>query len=303
MELDDVFTGSGDYMDYSQFEEFAETEETENYPGYRLIEKIGEGNFGRVWKAERLSDHKIVALKVVKIDPTKPNMLKNLEKEVNILTKISNPTCQPFLVCFNGYQYLEKYNEFIIDTDYIEGKTLLEFIKTVPEKNKYRYLLLIMKDLVKAIAYLHNHDIIHNDIKPENIIITKNLTPVLIDMGVACSNLSTCNLNSQGVSLCCKYVSGPNMYVSPETLRTKIYYTPSDIWSFGITFYIAATNRYPFKTSSNIKTLFQNIQTQPPATLMTSNEYLNYIVNRSLDKNPATRITVSEISEILNSIL
>ena len=91
------------------------------------------------------------------------------------------------------------------------------------------------------------------------------------------------------------------MYVSPETLKTRAYYPFSDVWAFGITFYMVATGDYPYTITSDVPELFKTISRQQPEKLNTSNELLNYIVNRSLDKNPITRITLTEIEKLLNN--
>lgn len=273
-----------------------------SYPGYNIISLIGKGFFGEVWKAERLSDGEIIALKVVNTDPLNPRMLQLLKTEAKILNKISRPQCQPFLVCFNYYKYLPDQNKFIIDMTLIEGKTLVKYVNTLDNETRYKHLLLIMKDIIKALKYLHNNGIIHNDVKPENIIIDKHLTPILVDFGVACIDSSTCKLGKNVTSKCCKGIMGPNMYISPETLKRNVYYIESDIWSLGITFYMVAAGKYPFNKGNNVEELFKNIQNDDPNKLNTSNEVLNYIVNRALDKNPVTRITITEISKILNDI-
>ncbi len=185
--------------------------------------------------------------------------------------------------------------------DLIEGKNLKEYIKSVTDPiTKYKHLLLIMKDLVKALNYLHNHGIIHNDVKPDNIMIDNNLTPILVDFGVSCINsITKCSIGNTE-SMCCKNISGPNILVSPETLQNKAYFAQSDIWSLGITFYIVSTDGdYPFDYD-NIKSLFDNIKNKEPQKLKTSNNTLNNIVNKCLDKNPVTRIRLNDISNILN---
>jgi len=267
------------------------------YPNYELISVIGSGFFGRVWKARRLSDNKIIALKTVTVQDEK--MFLDLQREVDILIKISSPMCQPFLVCFNGSSYIQDKNTFLIDMDLVEGRTLINYIKSQPEDKKYRYLLLIMKDIVKAIKYLHDNGILHNDIKPDNIIIDKNLTPVLVDFGVACTNLSYCTFKEETLE-CCREISGPNMYISPETLKSKAYYKQSDVWSLGLTFYVAASGIYPFVNNLGVKELFDSIYRDNPAPLVTGNVILDDIVNRSLIKNMKERITLNEIIDILN---
>ena len=292
------------YMSYGT-DPLYQSENTEivaSYPGYNIISLIGKGFFGEVWKAERLSDGEIIALKVVNTDPLNPKMLQALKREAKILNKISRPQCQPFLVCFNDYKYLPDQNKFIIDMTLIEGKTLVKYAIILDEETRYKHLLLIMKDIIKALEYLHNNGIIHNDVKPENIIIDKHLTPILVDFGVACVDLSVCKLDKNVTSKCCKGIMGPNMYISPETIKRKVYYIESDIWSLGITFYIAATGKYPFNKGNNLEELFNNIKNDEPDKLNTSNEVLNYIVNRALDKNPVTRITIPEISKILSEL-
>lgn len=288
--------------EYEELPLYSENVSPNKYPGYKLISPIGKGYFGTVWKALRLVDDKIIALKTVKIPENDNIMLNNLLNEVKILTKISSPICQPFLVCFNDYMYLKDINEFIIDMNLIEGKNLLQYANTIFDINvKYRHLLLILKDIIKPIKYLHDNGIIHNDIKPDNIIIDDHLTPILVDFGVSCLDTQKCVLNDI-ITLCCTGVKGPNLYISPETLKTNAYYTQSDIWSLGVTFYVAATGGYPFVVSKNVKELYYHIRNDPLEKLDTSNEMLNYIVNRALDKNSATRITLSEIAEILQNL-
>ncbi len=300
MSDDDGIPGYGSVQSYgSQPTEAEILAARPSYPGYELVEVIGRGFFGKVWKAVRLSDNKTVALKVIQIsiDP-KIDMLKNLQREVSILKKISTPRCQPFLVCFNSYQYLPDTNEFLIDMNLIVGKNLLEYSNSVSGDIKYKHLLLIMKDITKALLYLHNNGIIHNDVKPDNILIDANKTPILVDFGVSCFDTSVCLLDNT-TAPCCKDVQGPNKYISPETIKTKAYFTQSDIWSLGLTFYVVSSGVYPFDIGTGIQELFDRIL-KDPVKLQTGNEVLDYIVNRSLDKNPVTRISLEEINKILD---
>jgi len=132
-------------------------------PGYQILKILGSGFHGHVYEAIRDSDSKKVALKTVEIK--KEEQVEELIREVDILVKISNP-CQPFLVCFNRYEYLKDRKLFLIDTNLIEGKTLYKFAESLKSSDKFnRYLLLIIKDIIKPIKYLHNNGIFHNDIK------------------------------------------------------------------------------------------------------------------------------------------
>ena len=297
-------------LDYGSPVKPSETKLKQLYPGYDLIKVIGSGFFGKVYEATRLSDNKSIALKVVRIDPNNPDSLEDLKREVTILSKISDPVCQPYLVCFLGYKYLEDQNVFLIEMNMVQGNTLSSFSNTYRGTQKFtKYLLLIMKDIIKAIQYLHQNNIIHNDIKPDNIIIDANLTPVLVDMGVACLDSNVCALDtpqgSDKTKKCCLGVKGPNMYLSPETIATKgAYFKESDVWGLGLTFYVIVNREFPFDIGpiASAKRMINAIRTEEPKKLRSGNEVLDHIVNRALDKNINTRITLAEISDILTDI-
>lgn len=299
------YAGLGGYISAEKAKENVTINKNRSYPGYKIIKELGTGYFGNVYEAIRDKDNKHIALKVVRIDPNNKNSLDNLKREVSILSKISDPECQPYLVCFHGYKYLENDSIFLIEMDMVKGTTLDQFSKIYKNNPKFiRYLLLIMRDLIKAIQYLHQNDIIHNDIKPDNIIIDSNLNPVLVDMGVACIDVDLCSLNAQEKK-CCLNVKGPTIYLPPETILSKgAYFKESDIWGLGLTYYIVTTEEFPFNIGPvpTPQRLVNSIKNQEPMKLQSGNEILDYIVNRSLDKNLSTRITLSEIADILKDI-
>jgi len=263
------------------------------YPGYEITEKIGGGFFGSVYKAVR-RDGKTVALKVIKVKDEKE--LQTVKREVEIMKKIGDPSCRPFLACILNYQYIQRMNEVLIEMEMVEGVTLDEYFPSDISR-KPRDLVLIMKDIVKAIKYLHQNGIIHNDIKPNNIIISKDLTPVLVDFGSSCLSTTVCQEVSEG---CCTGIYGPIQVVSPETVKSNYYFYESDVWSLGVAFFIAATDRHPFNGSVG-QQIIESIKTSEPLQLNTTDETLNYIVNRALVKKIKARITLEEIEQILSN--
>ena len=166
-------------------------------------------------------------------------------------------------------------------------------------------MLLITKDIVTGLKLVHSKGIIHNDIKPENIIIDSNKTPKLVDFGVVCKT-NQCSIGdiSDITVECCKGFTGTLYYLSPETITNHVRYLSSDVWSLGISLYNSATGgKYPFDYGNkNLRTIFSSIASQNPKLLKVRNTKLNTIVNKALVKDPFNRITLSEIYDILQDM-
>ena len=273
---------------------------------YEIQGKLGSGGFGSVYKAIRLSDQKVVAIKALKVNKTS-NKLFSLLNEISILEKISKEGCNPNLACYYNHYYDQRRSEMIIEMEIIDGETLTEFCKKVHGDVLYRYLLLIVKDLIKAIVYIHNLNVLHNDIKPDNIMIDRELTPKLVDFGLACTT-HTCDNNdrvktSTKTELCCEGYNGTPAFASPEMYANDIRYPASDIWSLGVTLYLCATGKYPFLFPYNASNqdIRNTILNNDPAELNTSNKLLNEIVNKALIKTPELRITSEGIDTLLSN--
>lgn len=284
-------------------EKFIRETEPRTKDDYVIIQVLGSGSQGAVYKAKRLSDGKVVALKILNVRYGSEKYNQALS-EVEMLEKISKPQCNPYLSCYYDHSYDAERNQLLIEMEYIEGKTLGEYAKVYREREQYntlyKHLLAITKDIVSGLELVHAKNIIHNDIKPENIIIDKNLTPKLVDFGVACKT-EKC-LIYQGLKVeCCQGFSGSPHYVSPEMITKQIRFLASDVWSLGVTLYYTATGTYPFDYSNEktINSILMTIVSQKPKILNTDNSDLNTIVNGALKQNPFDRIRLREISRIL----
>lgn len=255
---------------------------------YELMEKLGQGAYGSVWKARNKETNQIVALKSVKIpSDIVRNLLKN---EVNILKAISDP-CYTFLTCYID-DFIYKKTLYIV-MEYIDGVTLKKFAADLRNSgdltNLYKYLVAIASDMSKALNYLHSHDIIHRDIKPENIMINKQGIPKLIDIGLGCFVTEICSLRADKLD-CCLGAPGTPNFMAPETLLNRQSYYASDLWGLGATLYNSATNRYVYEPDPpTVQGLRVAMRYTPPSQLNTSNAKLNNLVNSMLKKDPTRR--------------
>ena len=146
----------------------------ESLSQYAIIEQVGKGAQGTVYKARRLWDGKIVALKVLSIMPETPEYNAAI-KEMEILEQISKPECNLFLSCYYGHGFDNQNGKLLVEMEYIDGPTMDDYtikLYNTDKEKLYRHLLLITKDLTNGLSYVHNRGLLHNDVKPQNIIIS-----------------------------------------------------------------------------------------------------------------------------------
>jgi len=266
---------------------------------YQIIEEIGSGAYGKVYKAIRKSDGETIALKV--LDNVDSDTVKDIMNEIRQLESIK-PGCENmFVVC-----YYDDYHDFerriyYIEMEYVEGVTLREFMKRLKSTSDYEtynyYLLAIIRDIAKGLEYIHNLKIVHNDIKPDNIMIQPDYIPKIIDFGAACKYLDP----SGGVNFCFNNTSTP-YYTPPEVIEynkgKKMRRAPNDMWSLGVTLFDMAVGQKPF-LGADRKTLYHAIITETPDTVLISNQVLRILAEGLLDKNPGRRYTADMVVDII----
>ncbi|XP_065607299.1 serine/threonine-protein kinase 36 [Cyrtonyx montezumae] len=201
---------------------------------YHVLEVIGEGSFGRVYKGRRRCSAQVVALKFIPKVGRSEKELKNLQREIEIMRGLCHPNIIQMLDSF------ETDKEVVVVTDYAEGELfqILEDDGSLPEDQ----VQTIAAQLVSALYYLHSHRILHRDMKPQNILLGKDGVIKLCDFGFArAMSIHTMVLTS---------IKGTPLYMSPELVEEQPYDHTADLWSVGCILYELFVGTPPFYTSS-----------------------------------------------------
>ncbi|XP_015272038.1 PREDICTED: serine/threonine-protein kinase 36 [Gekko japonicus] len=201
---------------------------------YHVLEVIGEGSFGRVYKGRRKYSAQVVALKFIPKVGRSQKELKNLQREIEIMRGLHHPNIVQMLDSF------ETDKEVVVVTDYAEGELfqILEDDGNLPEEQVQD----IASQLVSALYYLHSHRILHRDMKPQNILLGKGGVVKLCDFGFArAMSIHTMVLTS---------IKGTPLYMSPELVEEKPYDHTADLWSVGCILYELYVGTPPFYTNS-----------------------------------------------------
>ena len=273
---------------------------------YNLIERVGKGNYGEVWKAEL--EGRVIALKTVEVGDEK---IKDIAlREVRLLKQLSEPSCHPSLACM--YDYKVEGNKLYIEMEFIEGQTLTIFAKTYRLQNNlklYKLLIAVIYDICKGLEYMHGKGIIHRDIKPDNIMIDVNNNPKLIDIGLSCTTFDekgkqeTCRVEytSKEKVPCCLGYAGTPRFQAPENLLDNLSYFSSDIFALGASIYVSATGKELFPRVNNMQQLLKATEFDPYPILSSPNLVLNSLVNNMIVKDPLNRMTAQQIISSIDS--
>ena len=204
---------------------------------YQVLSKIGAGGMADVYKAKDCMLNRYIAVKVLKKEYREDeNFVKKFRSEAQAAAGLLNPNI------VNVYDVGEDRGLYYMVMELVEGITLKEYVQK-KGKLSSKEAISIAIQMCTGIEAAHNHHIIHRDIKPQNIIISKEGKVKVTDFGIAKAT------TSQTVSTS---AMGSVHYVSPEQARGGYCDEKSDIYSAGITMYEMVTGRVPFDGDSTV---------------------------------------------------
>jgi serine/threonine protein kinase len=257
---------------------------------YEILEKIREGGMGSVYKVKHRLLEEVRVVKVMRPHLADDAILKErFLREAKVAIKLRHPNIAQiydFTMDDTGYAYLVM--------EFIDGLNLQEVIKVLGRPG-LGMVLEISKQSLDALGYLHRKKIIHRDVSPDNLLVTRDdegaLQVKLIDLGIAKVSGGDDSLTSAGTFL------GKVRYSSPEHFKTQEgagVFAASDLYSYGVVLYELLTGTYPIKGDS-VASLISGHLMHPPLDFKSSDpdglvpEELRLIVLKSLEKDPKNR--------------
>ena len=268
---------------------------------YKYGRLIGQGAFGKVNLGLNILTGRVVAIKSfnkLNLNSNSENMKKILY-ETNLMKKLNHPNITKILELFEDKEYI------LIIMEYINGGNLFSFLKK-RRKVSEKTAKFLFKQIILGIKHIHSHNIVHRDIKLENILIDLNNNIKICDFGIG-------RILSSPDQLLYDQCGTP-MYIAPEILlctkHTGYKGFPVDIWSSGIALYILLSGTLPFSfkngnsisieeseknNDNNSEELQFNIVNNSPKNIENISDEARDLLKGLLNKNPSKRLTCDEI--------
>jgi serine/threonine protein kinase len=257
------------------------------FGGYELVQKVGQGGMGLVYKGRQVSLDRVVAVKILnKALCDNEEFIKRFEREAKSIARINHPNIMAV------YDFGQTDGIWYMVIEYIEGSSLS---KQIADR-----LMMPIQDLapllvqcLAGLAHVGQQGIVHRDIKPDNILITKDGIAKIADFGLAkdVSRNDTTDLTTVGMAM------GTPAYMSPEQCMGRKLDGRSDIYSLGVAVYLALTGEKPFTGQSSFEIMTKQREFTPPSPAKLNPNVpreVSELVMQMLAKSPNDRFRDAE---------
>jgi len=250
---------------------------------YQILNELGSGGMGRVYRVRNVISDRIEAMKVLLPDLVgQQELATRFLREIKLMASLNHPNIAQLRTAFTAN------NQLVMIMEYVEGSTLADRLEhgpiPVPEALNYTGAVL------DALSYAHHQHVIHRDIKPANIMVTPEGAVKLMDFGIARAGDGH-SLTMTGTTL------GSLGYMSPEQVQGEATDARSDLYSVGVSLYEMVTGQRPFRADSDFSLMTAHVRElpKPPLELQPAlPPALNEIILMSIAKEPAQRFQSAE---------
>ncbi|HEV3303243.1 MAG TPA: tetratricopeptide repeat protein [Planctomycetaceae bacterium] len=251
------------------------------FGGYELLEEIARGGMGIVYKARQIKANRTVALKMILAGQlASTEDVKRFETEASAAATLDHPNIVPI------FEVGEHEGRHFYSMGLVDGQSLSDILRDGPLAPKDAARL--MRQVAHAVEYAHAQGVIHRDLKPQNILLSRDGSPRVADFGLAKQLSGTSELTATG-----QILGTPN-FMSPEQARGDSHAIGplSDVYSLGAVLYCLLTGRPPFQAANVIETLRQVVTQEPVSPRLLNGAIdldLETITLKCLQKEPAKR--------------
>lgn len=218
---------------------------------YRIINILGEGGMGIVYKGFDLKLERYIALKILNQQALRnPQFIERFKREAKNQAKLNHSNIVPV------YGFTEDGGTLGIVMEYVAGETLEHLIDR-KGKLELAYAIDIINQILVGVSYAHSKGFVHRDLKPSNIIINEDGIAKIMDFGISKSINEVSGITKTGAKL------GTVLYMSPEQIKAQEPTLQSDIYSIGITFYEMLSGKTPFEAPTDFHIMEAHLKKNP----------------------------------------
>lgn len=269
--------------------------EHEQLDKYELLEQLGKGGMGEVWKARDTNLRRYVAIKLLHADlQANPDFVAHFMREAQLVASLRHPN----IVQIHDFQLIDRRGSNIkayMVMDYLEGGTLASYLHNTTRKGIFprpNEMVDLFASISSALDYAHQTGMIHRDIKPANILLDRPVVagkaigePILTDFGIA-------RLQGTSTSTVTRAFLGTPLYISPEQAASEEVDRRSDLYSLGIVLYEMLAGVTPFQGDNPFTVMMKHIHEKPisPDSINPRiSPALAAVMLQSIAKNPQER--------------
>ena len=260
------------------------TEEANKRIGdYQILDELGSGGMGRVWRVRNVITERIEAMKVLLPDLAgRQELAARFQREIKLMASLNHPNIAALRTAFTAD------NQLYMVMEYVEGTNLADKLEKGPIAvgDAVNYI----SQVLSAVSYAHQQHIIHRDIKPANMMLTPQGVIKLMDFGIARAGEER-SLTMTGTTM------GSLSYMSPEQVKGEATDARSDLYSVGVSLYEFVTGQRPFTATSDYSIMAAHVKEapKPPVELHPGlPAALNEIILMAIAKDPAQRFQTAD---------
>lgn len=256
---------------------------------YEVVRQLGQGGMGAVYLVYDRQERQDVALKSFPPKARRPEDLLHFQDEFRTLSRLRHPNIARVF----DFGVIEASGDVFFTTEVIEGRDLLAATEGLPEGD----LVELIVGVCRGLAYIHSREIIHYDVKPTNVLVTRD------EAGVLQAKLIDFGLASQRVDDALGVIKGTVSFLAPEVARQVPVDHRVDLYSLGVTLFQCATGRLPFQGETNLDVVRQVITADPPdpqGLAPRLSDALRGVILKLLAKDPGARY--SDGNEVIRAL-